>query len=372
MNPLLNLPRILFDFGAVAALPEELAELGISAPLFVTDRGIVDCGVFDRVRRAAGTELSMTVVDDIPPNPTVDGVNRAAAAYRAGDCDGIVAVGGGSVLDSAKAAALIATHSGTVSHYHSHPQQITRACAPVIAIPTTAGTGSEVTRAAGIHPDSSSRSAGVNSHYLVPRTAICDPELTLSLPPALTAGTGMDALTHCMEGFLAPSVNPIVDAIALDGIRRVVTWIERAVADGSDREARWHMMMAALAGGIGISKGLGPAHALGNTFGDRGLHHGALVTLALPCTIRHLAPHVAKDRMLALADALGVPDGDAADAVADLNARVRLPATLKELGYGQADLDEAAQDAAGSFFNARCAQPPTLAEYRAMIGEIAG
>ena len=371
MNPLLNLPRVQFDFGAVAVLREELAGLDISTPLFITDRGVVDCGVFEQVRRIMNSGERLALVDDIPPNPTLDGVNRSVDAYRAARCDGIVAVGGGSVIDSAKAVALLATHAGRLSGYHGHPERITRACAPIIAIPTTAGTGSEATRGAGIHPDANSRTAGVNSQHLVPRVAICDPELTVSLPPALTAGTGMDALTHCVEGYLAPAVNPVVDAIALDGIRRVVAWIERAVADGRDREARWHMMMAALEGGIGISKGLGPAHALGNTFGDRGLHHGALVTLALPATIRFLAPHVG-DRMAPLADALGAPGGDAADAVAALTRRVGLPATLKKLGYGQADLEEAAGDAARSFFNARCARPPTLAEYRAMIDEIAG
>jgi 4-hydroxybutyrate dehydrogenase len=372
MVPLLKLPKVQFDFGAIKTLPAELSELGIGRPLYITDQGVIKCGVFSTVRQAMPGDVEFAIFDKTPENPTVEGVERALGAYCTGGCDGIVAVGGGSVIDSAKAVSLLAGHAGPLSYYHGHPEKITWATAPLVAIPTTAGTGSEVSRGAGIHPNPTSRSAGVNSQYLVPKVAICDPNLTLSLPPDLTAATGMDALSHCVEGFLAKSVNPLVDAIALDGIRRVVAYLERAVSDGNDREARWQMMMAALEGGMSISKGLGPAHALGNTLGDRGFRHGILVTTALPSVLRLIEKHAA-DKMERLAEAMGLNSSHAVpNAIKAFTARLGLPASLRELGYPVADLDEMALDAANSFFNASSPYHPTPAEYKAMIQEIMG
>jgi alcohol dehydrogenase class IV len=372
MIPLLKFPKVQFGFGAIETLPAELIEFGILRPLYLTDKGLIKCGVFSIVRRAMPGEAKVAVFDETPENPTVEGVERALSAYREGDCDGIVAVGGGSVIDTAKAVSLLSGHPGSLSDYHDHPEKITSSTAPLIAIPTTAGTGSEASRGAGIHPDSSSRSAGVNSEHLVPRVAICDPDLTLSLPPDLTAATGMDALSHCVEGFLAKSVNPPVDAIALDGVRRVFAYLERAVADRNDREARWQMMMAALEGGMSISKGLGPAHALGNTFGDHGFRHGILVTMALPSVLRMIEKH-AGGKMDRLAEAMGLKSRDAVpDAIKAFNARLGLPTSLHKIGYPDGDRDEMAGDAVKSFFNAWSPHPPTLAEYKALIQEIMG
>jgi len=372
MIPLLKFPKVQFGFGAIEALPAELAELGISRPLCITDQGLIQCGVFSTVRRSMSEETKVAVFDDTPENPTVEGAERALTAYCKGECDGIVAVGGGSVIDTAKAVSLLSSHPKPLAYYHDHPEKITSSTARLVAVPTTAGTGSEASRGAGIHPDSKSRSAGVSSEYLVPKVAICDPNLTLSLPPELTAATGMDALSHCVEGFLAKSVNPIVDAIALDGVRRVFAYLERAVADGGDREARWQMMMAALEGGISISKGLGPAHALGNTFGDRGFRHGILVTMALP-SVLHLMEKYAGEKMDRLAEAMGLRSGEAVpDAIKAFNARLDLPASLRKMGYPDGDRDEMAGDAANSFFNAWTPHLPTLAEYEALIKEIMG
>jgi len=372
MIPLLKLPKVQFGFGVIETLPAELTEAGIRRPLFVTDPGLIQCGVFSTVRRAMSVENELAVFDKTPENPTVEGVERALSAFRAGGCDGIVAVGGGSVIDTAKAVSLLAGHPGSLVYYHEHPEEITSKAVHLVAIPTTAGTGSEASRGAGIHPDSTSRSAGVSSEHLVPKVAICDPNLTLSLPPDITAATGMDALSHCVEGFLAKSVNPIVDAIALDGIRRVFVYLERAVTDGNDGEARWQMMMAALEGGISISKGLGPAHALGNTFGDRGFRHGVLVTVALPSVLCILDKYVA-EKINRLAEAMGLHSGDAVpNAIKALNARLGLPATLRNLGYPDGDRDEMADDAAKSFFNSRSPHPPTSEEYKALIQEIMG
>jgi alcohol dehydrogenase class IV len=317
-------------------------------------------------------EAEFGVFDQVPENPTIQGVEHAVSAYRREDCDGIVAVGGGSVIDTAKAASLLVTHSGKLAEYHDHPEKITSSVAPLVAVPTTAGTGSEASRGAGIHPDASTRSAGVSSPNLVPRVAICDPDLTVSLPPRLTAGTGMDALSHCVEGFLSKSVNPLLDAIALDGIRRVLAYLERAVADGKDREARWQMMMAALEGGMSITKGLGPAHAVGNTLGDRGFHHGNLVTMALPGVLRLLEKHVSR-KMDQLAHTMGLDSGSGVPAAIEaLNTRLGLPGSLRAMGYPVGDLDEMAQDAARSFFNATTPYHPTEKEYKLILREITG
>jgi len=372
MIPLLKLPKVQFGFGVIETLPAELGELGIARPLYITDQGLIECGVFSTVRQAMPAKAKSTVFDETPENPTVQGVERALLAYRAGECDGIVAVGGGSVIDTAKAVSLLVRHPGSLAHYHDHLEEITAATAPLVAVPTTAGTGSEASRGAGIHPDDASRSAGVSSEYLVPRVAICDPNLTLSLPRVLTAATGMDALSHCVEGFLAKSVNPLVDAIALDGVRRIFAYLERVVANGDDRVARWQMMMAALEGGMSISKGLGPAHALGNTFGDRGFRHGILVTMALPSVLRMIERY-ATDRMDRLAEAMGLHSRDeVAGEIKAFNARLGLAATLHEIGYPDADRDEMADDAAKSFFNVWSPHPPTQAEYKTLIQEMMG
>ena len=367
--PMIQFPRVHFDFGAVKELAEELANLKVARPLFVTDQGLVKCGTFARVRDALPPSNQAAVFDEVPENPTIAGVDRAIALYRAERCDGVVAVGGGSVIDSAKAVAVLAGHAGPLKDFLGHPEKITASVAPLIAIPTTAGTGSEASRGAGIHPNATSRGSGLNGYHIVPKVAICDPELTLTLPPRLTAGTGMDALSHCVEGFLATPLNPPTDAIALDGVTRVFAHIERAVEDGGDRDARWQMMMAALEGGMSLGKGLGAGHALANTFSDRGLHHGTLVTLALPTVLRLLERRV-PEKIAALAAAMGAKN--AADAIETMNARVGLPKNLRALGYPAGDLDEMAQDAAQSWFNARSPYRPNVEEYKAMIRTVLG
>ncbi len=370
MVPMLQLPRTQFGFGAIESLPEELATLGIKRPLFVTDQGVVACGAFLAVRRAAGAQFGDTAFDRIPENPTIDAVARTVEIYRAEGCDGIVAIGGGSVIDAAKAAALLATHSGALADYFGRSDIITSAVAPLIAIPTTAGTGSEASRGAGIHPDPRSRASSIGSPYLVPKVAICDPDLTTTLPARLTAATGMDALTHCIEGYLSTFVSPPADAIALAGVRRIFATLPRAVVDGDDREARSEMMLAALEGGISLSKGAGPAHAIANTLGDRGIHHGILVTLAMPIVLRMMESR-AVPRLAPLRAAMGTAPGEtSADAFAALARRVGVPASARDVGYVPSDLDEMAQDAAASFFNLRSPYRPTIAEYRTMIADL--
>lgn len=369
---LLQTPRIHFDFGSISTLSAELERLGISRPLLVTDRNLVGLSIFDRVCAAVPPACRAAIFSDVPENPTAPAVHDCVAVYRDHACDGIVAVGGGSVIDCAKAAALLGTHPGDLFRYLGHPENIASSPAPLIAIPTTAGTGSEVSRGCGIHPDATSRTLGINHPLMVPPVAICDPELTLTLPPRLTAGTGLDALTHCIEGFLSKTVNPLVDAIALDGVRRLFSYLERAARDGADREARWHVMMAAVQGGLSIYKGLGPAHAIANTCGDRGLHHGMLCALAMPPVLR-LFEAKGNEKLQMLAQAMSCKSGlSAADAVEELNGRLGLPRTISELGYGAADLAEMARDAENGFFNAPSPYRPTFDEYHDILSNLLG
>ena len=369
--PLIHYPRVQFDFGAIATLPAELAVLGVTRPLFVTDQGLVACGVFDTVRAAMPAGSDLAVFDRIPENPTVEGVEQALEVYRERRCDAVVAVGGGSVIDSCKAIAVMATHPGRLGEYLGRAEKITPNVAPLIAVPTTSGTGSEVSRGAGIHPTSSSRGRSLGSPFIVPKTAICDPELTLTLPPFLTAATGMDALSHAVEGLLARTVNPVGDAIAIDSIRRVCDWLPKAVRNGADREARWHMMMASMEAML-VSKGLGAAHALANTFGDQGLHHGTLVTLALPPVLHGLDAH-AGERIRILAEAMRLGAGrHPGTAIAEMNQALGLPLNLRTYGYKLADLDEVAADAHASWFNRSAPYHPTKEEFKAMITEIIG
>jgi 4-hydroxybutyrate dehydrogenase len=370
-SPMLQLPRIQLAHGAIRMLPAELAHLGVSRPLFLTDQGLVKAGVFDRVRAAMPNASELVVFDEIPENPTVAGVEAALAMYRARGCDAVIAVGGGSVLDSGKATAVMATHPGQLPEYFRKPEKIGPNVAKLVAIPTTSGTGSEVSRGAGIHATSTSRGEGINGPYIVPKLAICDPELTFSLPKHLTAATGMDALSHAVENYLAKGNNPLGDAIALDSIRRVFTWLPRAVANGQDADARYHMMLASMEAMMPC-KGLGAGHALANTFGDQGLHHGTLVTLALPAVLRRLDKHVG-DKLKHMAEAMGLEKGrHAAAGIADFNERFGLPATMKKYGYKVTNLDELVDDAHKSWFNHTAPYHFTAAEYREVIEEILG
>ncbi len=369
-SPLIQYPRVHFGPGALRLLPGELAVLGVTRPLVVTDAGLVRCGALDRVRTAMrGTALA--VFDEIPENPTIDCVERALAAYRAAGCDGLVALGGGSVIDAAKAVAVLATHPGPIHDYFGRPERIGPGIAKLIAVPTTAGSGSEVSRGAGIHPAADAPGEGMTGPWLVPKIAVCDPELTLTLPRFLTAATGLDALSHAVEGFLAKANNPIGDALAIDAVRRVLAWLPRAVEDGSDLEARGHVMLAATQAML-HAKGLGSAHAIGNTLGDQGLHHGVLVALALPAVLRFLEPRMSA-RMAQLATAMGLREGlHPADAVEAFSARVGLPKSLKEYGYRLADPERAAAVAHDCFFNLPAPHHPTQVEYRLMIEAIDG
>jgi len=331
--------QIQFDFGAVKLLKQECERVGITRPLIVTDPGVKAAGVLQKALDAL-PGVPVTVFDQTPSNPTEAAVRAAVEVYKANRCDGLIAVGGGSAIDCAKGVAIAATHEGPLTHYatiEGGSPRITDKVAPLIAVPTTSGTGSEVARGAIIIVDDH-RKLGFHSWHLVPKTAICDPELTFGLPPKLTAATGMDAIAHCMETFMSAAVNPPADGIALDGLERGWANIERATRDGSDREARFNLMSASMEGAMAFQKGLGCVHSLSHSLGgvDPRLHHGTLNAMFLPAVVRFnaQAESVKKDRrMERMAHAMGLRSaGDIADAIKDMNARLDLPTGLAAMG----------------------------------------
>ncbi|HQS33080.1 MAG: 4-hydroxybutyrate dehydrogenase, partial [Polaromonas sp. 39-63-203] len=281
--------QVQFDFGAIRLLKQECERVGIARPLIITDPGVKAAGVLQKALDAL-PGLAVTVFDQTPSNPTEAAVRAAAAMYQAAGCDGLIAVGGGSAIDCAKGVAIAATHEGPLTTYatiEGGSPRITDRVAPLIAVPTTSGTGSEVARGAIIIVDDH-RKLGFHSWHLVPKAAICDPELTLGLPAKLTAATGMDAIAHCMETFMSAAFNPPADGIALDGLERGWAHIERATKDGSDREARLNLMSASMQGAMAFQKGLGCVHSLSHSLGgvDPRLHHGTLNAMFLPAVVR--------------------------------------------------------------------------------------
>jgi 4-hydroxybutyrate dehydrogenase len=372
MDLITYLTRIQFGAAALSCLPSELDLLGARAPLILTDRGVVAAGLAARV--AAMLPGETAIFDDTPGNPTEAAMRHAAAVYDRGACDSIVAVGGGSSIDLAKAVALIVSHPEPLAQYAAilgGVSRITAAMPPVIAIPTTAGTGSEVGRAALITLDDG-RKLGFISPHLIPKVAICDPELTLGLPPLLTAATGMDAISHCIETFLSPRFNPPADAIALDGLARAVRWLPQAFADGGDLAARSEMMMAALQGGMCFQKGLGAVHAMSHPLGGLEtprLHHGTLNAVIMPAVLRMNAAFAeAKYARLCIAAGLG-PDGDLAAFIEDLNRRLGLPASLAAMGVPAGCLPRMIEGAMLDHSSATNPRPMTAADYAVLFDQ---
>ncbi|MGH7126869.1 MAG: iron-containing alcohol dehydrogenase [Stellaceae bacterium] len=358
--------RVQFDFGALELLPQELALLGVKHPLLVTDSGVRAAGLVERTLAALGSRPS--VFEETPSNPTEAAAEAALALYRRHECDGVVALGGGSAIDLGKAVGLLATHPGSLGNYGVRGGGSARIgeTAPVLAIPTTAGTGAEVGRAATLTLGNGKKIACV-SLRLIPRTAICDPELTLSLAPLMTAATGMDALSHGIESYLSKWENPPAAAIALDCVARAGRWIERAVTHSDDREARWQMLMAALEGGLTFQKGLGAVHAAGHPMEPLGYHHGTLNAILLPPVLRFNAPAV-PEKIARIKTALGLePSDDLADWIERLTRRIGLPAKLSELGLDRALIPELAEEASQEHLGETNPRAAVAADYRCIL-----
>jgi 4-hydroxybutyrate dehydrogenase len=369
------LTTIRFGFGVLKELPEDMAALGVKRPLVVTDKGIVAAGLVERLFDVLSGDNRRLVFDDVPTNPTEEAALAALEVYRQEDCDGLVALGGGSAIDLAKAVALLATHPQPLSQYAMVEGGVARIkpnVAPLIAIPTTSGTGSEVGRGSVMNL-SDGRKLGIISPNLIPKRAICDPELTMGLPPWLTAATGMDALSHCIESFLTPNDNPPAEGIALDGARRIVLHLERAVQDGGDRDARKELMAGAMEGGMTFQKGLGAVHGLSHALGslkEPRLHHGTLNAVLLPPVLRFNADHVG-DKYARLAYAMGLPAGaDLARFIEDLNARIGMPRSLGEMGVPASIIPEMAAKAERDHCTGTNPRPVRAADYASIMQEM--
>ena len=328
--------RIVFGPGALRELGAETGRLGMKRPLLVTDRGVVGCGLAGRVTaEAKRAGLSVTLFDGVSSNPVEQNVFDGLEKYRAGKCDGIIALGGGSAVDTGKAVRLRVTHGLPLEEYDdlvNGGEKIGSDLPPMVAMPTTAGTGSEVGRSAVIILKATDRKTVIFSPYLIPSAAITDPELTLGMPPGLTAGTGLDALTHNVEAYLSLGYHPMCDAIALHGTRLAVRNLAAAVRDGKNLVARTEMMMAAMMGAVAFQKGLGAVHSLAHPLSSiANLHHGTANGILLP-PVLEFNKLTSEERLrdIAVAMDLDVAGKSASEAAEAAIERVRR--LLKEVG----------------------------------------
>ncbi|GJH19896.1 MULTISPECIES: iron-containing alcohol dehydrogenase [unclassified Caballeronia] len=374
------LTHIHLGYDALQSLESECARIGVKRPLVITDKGVAAAGLADRVIESAKLG-ALPVFDDTPSNPTEAMVMRAAEQYRREGCDGLIAVGGGSSIDLAKGVAIAATHDAPLTSFatiEGGSGKITERSAPLIAVPTTSGTGSEVARGAIIILEDG-RKLGFHSWHLLPKSAICDPSLTLGLPPSLTAATGMDAIAHCIETFLAPAFNPPADGIALDGLERAWANIERATRDGQDRDARLNMMSASMQGAMAFQKGLGCVHSLSHPLGGlavngrTSLHHGTLNAVVLPAVLRfnESAPTVVADRRFArMRRVMNLAENaDVAQAVHDMTARLGLPTRLSQMGVEESMFDKVVKGALADHCHKTNPREASADDYRRMLTE---
>lgn len=368
------LTKIRFGAGAIAELQEELDLLGVTRPLLISDKGLVAAGIVGEMIAKAGLPADVPVFSETPENPTEDAVEAALEVYRASDANGIVAVGGGSSIDLAKGVALLTTHQAPLEQYaaiYGGVQKIGPQVAPLIAVPTTAGTGSEVGRATLLTLNNG-RKLGFVSPHLIPNVAICDPELTLTLPAWLTAATGMDAISHCIETYLSPKMNPVAEAIALDGLARGWKWLPVAFRHGGDIEARSEMMMAALQGALAFQKGLGAIHSMSHALGgmkEYRLHHGTLNAVLLPTVLRFNEP-VCAEKYARMREVMGLPADAALDAAfAEYNQGFDLPATLSAMGVKAASIEAAAKWSEEDHSTPSNPRKATAADFAEMLRE---
>lgn len=338
--------NIRFGAGRIAEIADACAATGITKPLLVTDRGLAPLPITKStldLLEAAG--LGRAMFADVDPNPNDKNMIEGLKAIREGGFDGVIAFGGGSGLDLGKLLAFMAGQTRPVWDFEDVDDWWTRADSdailPIIAVPTTAGTGSEVGRASVITNSETHEKKIIFHPKFLPSIVICDPELTVGMPKMITAGTGLDALAHCVEAFCSPHYHPMSQGIALEGMRLVKDYLPRAYADGTDIEARAHMMSAAAMGATAFQKGLGAIHALSHPIGaHHHTHHGTTNAMFMPSVLQFNRPAI-EDVMATAAAYLGIEGGfDGFCAYVDqLNASMSIPKTLTDLGVKDPDLD---------------------------------
>ena len=340
--------------GRVRELPEACRALGIRAPLLVTDPGLAELPLLEQVVQQCRDEgLNIEVFSAVKGNPCGQNVADGTAVLQAGWHDGVIAFGGGSAMDAGKAIALMAGQRLPLWDFEDIGDNYTRVdvdgMVPVVAVPTTAGTGSEVGRASVITDEAVQVKRIIFHPRMLPASVILDAELTLGLPPHITAATGMDALAHNLEAFCAPTFHPMAEGIALEGIRRVKEYLPRAVADGSDLEARQQMLVASSMGATAFQRGLGAMHALAHPLGALyDVHHGLLNAVLMPYVLQANAAAIAEP-MARLARYLGLP-GSGSDAelewVLGLREQIGIPHSLEEIGIDAEQVERVGQMAA--------------------------
>lgn len=349
---------IYFGAGAIDNLPGYVQDTGIKKPLLVMDPGMLATDVFPKVEailKAAGIEYS--VFSEVNPNPLDEDISKAAAVFKKENCDGVIGLGGGSALDAAKVVQVIAAHGGRVNDYDiatGGNQNIKGPLPPMIAIPTTAGTGSEVGACSVITSVEQGRKFLVCSPLLRPAIALLDPELTVGLPPSLTAGTGMDAFTHCIEALVVKDFHPMCDAIALKGIEYVADYLETAVKEPHNIEARGRMQLAAMMGAVAFQKDLGAAHSLSHALSAVcHVPHGLANAICLVPVMKFNRDTCLKEYARVAGyfgiNTFGMSDEEACDkaidAVADLIERIGIPKKLSQVKVREAHLEELADKA---------------------------
>ncbi|SHF09855.1 Alcohol dehydrogenase, class IV [Desulfofundulus australicus DSM 11792] len=333
---------IITGWGSLGRIADEVKNLGATRILLVTDPVLLKTGLVDKVREAlAPAGLETGLFSEVEPEPRLEVVAKCLQAVKDGGYDLLVAVGGGSSMDVAKASAVLVTNSGTIDDYIG-VNLIPRPGLPVVAVPTTAGTGSEVTPIAILSDENEQLKKGVVSPYLLPRVAIVDPELTVTMPPHITAATGMDALTHAVEAYISVNATTITDSLALTAIKIISRYLRTAVANGEDREARENMAMASLLAGIAFANaGVGAVHALAYPLGAQfHVPHGVANAVLLPYVMEsNLLGALPRFKEMALAMGERVEelsDRAAADkfieAIKQLSTDVKIPLHLRELG----------------------------------------
>lgn len=337
---------VRFGAGRIKELPEVLADVGIERPLFVTDPGLAKLPVVaSTLKIMDDAKIPYGVFSEVKPNPVESNLTAGIEAFRKGEHDGVIAFGGGSALDLGKLIAFQAGQQRPVWDFEDIGDWWTRAdasaIAPIIAVPTTAGTGSEVGRAGVITHEATHTKKVIFHPKMLPAVVIADPELTTGMPPFITAGTGMDALAHCLEAYCAPGYHPMADGIAVEGIRLVLENLPKAFANGNDLVARAHMMSAAAMGATAFQKGLGAIHSLSHPIGALyDTHHGMTNAVFMPYVLAFNREAVVDKiaRLAAYCDIKGGFDGFA-KAVMDLRKELKVPHTLPEL-IKDLDMDE--------------------------------